>query len=238
MHSFLDSKVMAKALRQALAERGQEISHSDALELVARQFGFANWNMLSARIEAAQLAPLELPPGWHVASHTDQRNYRLGIDPKALGTALIESRPDRDEAIGRVAGETAVLMQSVLVDNFRGKRVRLAAELRTEYADLATIWLRADSTTGQPLCFDNMLKRRTDGPLTGTTGWSERHIVLYIPVAASSLHFGFFLKGAGKAWARGFSLETVGEHVRTTEPEPRYLSRPTNLDFGGERPTA
>lgn len=82
MHSFLDSKLMAKALRQALAERGQEISHSDALELVARQFGFANWNMLAARIDAAHLAPLELPPGWHVASHTSESNYRLGIDPK------------------------------------------------------------------------------------------------------------------------------------------------------------
>ena len=238
MHSFLDSKQMAKALRQALAERGQEISHSDALELVARQFGFANWNMLAARIEAAQLAPLELPPGWHIAGHTNEQNYRLGIDPKAPGTALIESRPDRDGAIDRAAGETAVLMQSVLVDSLRGKRVRLAAELRTEYADLATIWLRADSTTGQPLCFDNMLKRQVDGPLAGTAGWAERHIVLYIPVAATSLHFGFFLKGTGRVWARGFSLEVVGEHVPTTEPEPHYLSRPTNLDFGDGQPTA
>lgn len=238
MHSFLDSKQMAKALRQALAERGQEISHSDALELVARQFGFANWNMLSARIDAAQLAPLLVPAGWHVAGHTNEANYRLGIDPQAPGTALIESRPDRDSAIDRAAGETAVLMQSVLVDSYRGKRVRLTAELRTEHADLATIWMRADSATGQPLCFDNMLRRPSDGPLAGTTGWSGRRIVLYIPVAATSLHFGFFLKGPGRAWARGFSLEEVGEHIATTEPEPRYLSRPTNLDFGDGQPVA
>lgn len=236
MHSFLDSKHMAKALRQALAERGQGISHSDALELVARQFGFANWNMLAARIEAAQLRPLDLPSGWHVASHTNEWNYRLGIDPKSPGTALIESRPDRADAIDRAAGETAVLMQSVLVDTFRGKRVRLAVELRTEGADLATIWLRADSTAGQPLCFDNMLKRKEDGPLTGTVGWSERRIVLYIPVAATSLHFGFFLQGTGKVWARRLTLDVVGADVEITEPEPRYLSRPTNLDFGGEHP--
>jgi hypothetical protein len=224
---------MAKALRTALAERGTQIGHSDALELVARQFGFANWNMLAARIETTRLPPLALPPGWFVASHTSQANYRLGLAPDMPGAALIESRPGRDSAIDRTAGETAVLMQSVLVESFRGKRVRLSAELRTQGADLATIWLRADSAAGQPLCFDNMMKRQDDGPLTGTAGWSARHVVLYIPPAATSLHFGFFLQGVGKAWARGFSLEAVSEQVAVTEPAPRYLKHPTNLDFGG-----
>ena len=54
MHTFLDAKTMAKALRAALAERQIDLSHSDSLELVARQFGFDNWNILAARIEAAR----------------------------------------------------------------------------------------------------------------------------------------------------------------------------------------
>jgi len=237
MHSFLDSKHMAKALRQALAERGQEISHSDALELVARQFGFANWNMLSARIAIAHLAPLELPPGWHVAHGTNEGNYRLGIDPNSPGTALIESRPDRDDAIDRAAGETAVLMQSILAEAHRGGRLKLTAELRTEDAETATLWMRVDPAEGRYLRFDNLM-RRPGGPLEGSTGWTERHIVLDVPHAAASIHYGFFLRGSGKVWARRFQLEAVGEEVATTEPGPRYLSRPTNLDFGGERPAA
>jgi len=237
MHSFLESKHMAKALRQALAERGQEISHSDALELVARQYGFANWNMLAARIEAAQLAPLELPPGWHVAGHTNEGNYRLGIDPAAPGTALIASRPDRHEAIDRAAGETAVLMQSILADPYRGGRVRLTAELRTEAAETGTLWMRVDPAEGRYLRFDNLLQR-PGGPFTGTVGWAERQIVLDVPEAAATIHYGFFLRGSGKVWARRFQLEPVGTDVATTEPGPRYLSRPTNLDFGGEQPTA
>ncbi|CAN7149553.1 glyoxalase superfamily protein [Devosia sp. LjRoot16] len=237
MHSFLDSKHMAKALRQALAERGQEISHSDALELVARQYGFANWNMLAARIEAAQLAPLELPPGWHVAGHTNEGNYRLGIDPKAPGTALIESRPDRDQAIDRAAGETAVLMQSILADPYRGSRLRLTAELRSEAAETATLWMRVDPAEGRYLHFDNLLQR-PGGPLAGTLGWTERQIVLDVPETAATIHYGFFLRGSGKAWARRFALHPVGVDVATTEPGPRYLSRPTNLDFGGEQPVA
>ncbi len=53
MRDFRDAKAMAKAMREELAEKGLAISHSEALEIVARQFGLANWNILSARIENA-----------------------------------------------------------------------------------------------------------------------------------------------------------------------------------------
>lgn len=44
---------MAKALRQALSDRKIELSHSDCLELVAKQFGLKDWNSLSAAIGPA-----------------------------------------------------------------------------------------------------------------------------------------------------------------------------------------
>lgn len=53
MRTFHDAKLMAKALREALADRGSELPHSAALEIVARQFGFDNWNVLAAKIEGA-----------------------------------------------------------------------------------------------------------------------------------------------------------------------------------------
>ncbi|RJG44603.1 glyoxalase superfamily protein [Mesorhizobium sp. DCY119] len=54
MRSFHDAKAMAKAMRETLAARGLTISHSEALEIVARQFGLDNWNILSAKIEAEE----------------------------------------------------------------------------------------------------------------------------------------------------------------------------------------
>lgn len=51
MRTYHDAKAMAKVLREGLAGRAVEISHSQALEIVARQFGFDTWNILSARIE-------------------------------------------------------------------------------------------------------------------------------------------------------------------------------------------
>jgi uncharacterized glyoxalase superfamily protein PhnB len=50
MRTFRDAKAMAKSLRQALAHRGVELSHSESLELVAHQFGLDNWNVLAARL--------------------------------------------------------------------------------------------------------------------------------------------------------------------------------------------
>ena len=52
---------MAKAVRAALAEKSLEISHSEALEIVARQFGYDTWNIMSARLDKASEAPADGP---------------------------------------------------------------------------------------------------------------------------------------------------------------------------------
>jgi catechol 2,3-dioxygenase-like lactoylglutathione lyase family enzyme len=54
MRDFRDAKLMAKSLREALRERNLELTHSQALELVASQFGYDNWNTLAAKIAATE----------------------------------------------------------------------------------------------------------------------------------------------------------------------------------------
>ncbi len=54
MRDFRDAKAMARTLREALAAKGQTISHSEALELVARMLGQRDWNTLAAAIGAAR----------------------------------------------------------------------------------------------------------------------------------------------------------------------------------------
>lgn len=53
MRNFRDAKLMAKSLRAALADRRVPLSHSETLEIVARQFGYDNWNVLAAKIDGA-----------------------------------------------------------------------------------------------------------------------------------------------------------------------------------------
>lgn len=234
MRSFLDAKPMAKVLRQALADRGTHFSHSDYLELVARQLGLADWNTLAARITAAQAAggrELTLPPGWFVTGPTEREHYRLGLDPSASGVALIESRCARGGGVDLGGDHYAVLMQSIVADAYRGGKVRLTARLKTEDADAGTIWLRVDRAPGSVVRFDNMMGRATHGCLKGTRDWTERSIVLDVPEEATSLHYGFFLQGHGRVWARAFQLESVSLETEVTAGARAWLPRPTNLDF-------
>jgi hypothetical protein len=50
MRTFDDAKAMAKSLREGLQKKSMPITHSESLELVAAQFGFANWNILAAKL--------------------------------------------------------------------------------------------------------------------------------------------------------------------------------------------
>jgi hypothetical protein len=232
MRSFLDAKLMAKSLREVLRKRNIAMSHGDCLEIVARQFGVADWNMLAARIAAVagDGQKLPLPTGWIVTGHTDLTHYRLGLDPSMQGVALIESRFGRDGGVDLSGDNYAVLMQSIMADAFRGRRLRLTASLRTDEADAGTIWMRIDRAPGGVIGFDNMLHRAVDGALRGTRSWAERSIVLDVPEEATSVHYGFLLQGYGRVRAKGFSLEVVGEDVLTSGRQA-YLPKPHNLDF-------
>jgi catechol 2,3-dioxygenase-like lactoylglutathione lyase family enzyme len=54
MRDFRDAKTMAKTLRAELSRLGlDEVTHSQSLEIVARQFGFDDWNILAAKLSAA-----------------------------------------------------------------------------------------------------------------------------------------------------------------------------------------
>ena len=53
MRTYQDAKTIAKSLRASLASRGVDLTHSECLEIVARQFGFAEWNILAAKLASA-----------------------------------------------------------------------------------------------------------------------------------------------------------------------------------------
>jgi hypothetical protein len=242
MHSILDSKAMAKVLRQSLAMRGLNLSHSECLEIVAHQFGLADWNTLSAIILAA--TPKEKKYGmadnWVPVGNSEY--YRMGLDGSSPGVAVIECVIERKSGIDLKQTGFLTMMQSVRADHYRGRKIQLLARIRAEDADTGTAWLRIDKALGSPLRFDNMMQRKSDGAITGTTGWVERKIVLDVPEEAESIHYGFFLKGYGKVWARGFRLDIVPEETASTDTphslsnlDKRYiLSEPRNLDFSAE----
>ena len=228
MHIPRDPKAMAKTLRQALAERRVEISHGDSLECVARQLGWRDWNTLAAQLDRP---PLNLPEDW-TAGGTHRDDYEMGVDPTE-GCALIRHRLALLEpmAASPRSGHGA-LEHNFRADAYLNKRLALSAQLKAhEVAGAAALWMRIDGERGHMLAFDTMDGRTSEGPLVGTVGWQERSIVMDVPPEARSIHFGFFLRGSGSAWARRFRLDEVDASRPVTDHAVPRRSAPTNLDF-------
>ena len=61
------AKALAKRLRQSLIAEGNFVSHGEALELTAKQFGYRDWNTLSARLDNP--APRPLNVGARITGH-------------------------------------------------------------------------------------------------------------------------------------------------------------------------
>ena len=122
MLDISNAKSMARTLRTSLSERRIDLPHSTCLELVARQFGFSDWNVLSARLEEREspsVTPLTLPKDWFVVGSVGDTTHRLGLDPDRPGAALIESIVARGQGKD-LTGLIAVLMQSIGAEDFLG----------------------------------------------------------------------------------------------------------------------
>jgi len=64
-------KAQAKRLRTAMADKGTPLAQSAALETVARQWGFRDWNTLSAKAKSAPRPNADA--GWQVGQRVHGR---------------------------------------------------------------------------------------------------------------------------------------------------------------------
>ena len=58
--SIDELKTQAKRLRARLGEDGHEVGHSKALELIAQQYGYRDWNTLHAAVGNRERPPVTL----------------------------------------------------------------------------------------------------------------------------------------------------------------------------------
>ena len=103
MRTYKDAKTMAKSLRDVLAARNVPLSHSECLEMVAQQFGFADWNTLSSKLDVDQRRPASpkesLPhgPPWAIEckQFPDDRMLAIAIsgDLKVMPVYVVDWRP-------------------------------------------------------------------------------------------------------------------------------------------------
>jgi hypothetical protein len=76
-------KAQAKRLRRSLEAEGNFIAHSEALELVAHQFGYRDWNTLHAACGNRPASPLALD------AHVSGRYLGQAFTGKVIGLARL-----------------------------------------------------------------------------------------------------------------------------------------------------
>ena len=112
-----DYKAQAKRLRAKLREAGNEISHSEALEMIASQHGARDWNTLSARSLSNEPAVLA------IGDRVSGRYLSQPFEGRVLGLKQINGDQLRitlhfDEAV-----------DVVTFDSFSAFRQRVSAEI-------------------------------------------------------------------------------------------------------------
>jgi hypothetical protein len=97
----------------------------------------------------------------------------------------------------------ADLRQGILADGYRGRRVRLSADVKTADTTLkAGLYLRViDPARSRPPEVREQLS------LHGTTGWTRQHIEADVPADSVYVLFGITLTGPGQIWATNIQVE-------------------------------
>jgi hypothetical protein len=231
MHTHHDAKAMAKILKDESERRGLKLTHSDSLEIVAKLFGLKNWNVLAAMIGEPEAPPtrpsLVVPQGWRRGGR-EPRLYEIGVP---AGGGLMTIRREVGTGVDTV-GSFGSLFQIIAADAFAGTAVKLTAEVRTEAVDgTAAIWVRIDDAAGNMVAFDDRQRSLIDSSLTGTADWTAQAIVLKVPPAASSIHFGFYLSGFGAAYARKLDLTAIDAAEAVNPTVSGLPASPANLQL-------
>ncbi len=153
-------------------------------------------------------ANARIPEGWRPGAKI--KNYEVGIDTtithSGKASGYITNKVPDPKGFG-------TLFQKIRSINYRGKRVRLTAYIKTKnVAKWASMWMRVDGLGNKQLSFDNMRNR----PIKGTTDWTKYQIVLDVADESYNISFGLLLDGEGKIWGDDFQLEVVGRDVPST----------------------
>ena len=146
------------------------------------------------------------PRGWNIAG-SKPSNYEIGTAAVAGASgpqaAYIRARPGASQA------EFVTLLQSVVADDYAGRRVRLTARLKAEDVEGLQLWMRVDDSRDQVSLY------YMDGKaISGSRDWRDYQVVVDVPLDGRYLAYGFILMGGkGTAWADSFSLARVSRDV-------------------------
>jgi erythromycin esterase len=165
---------------------------------------------------------IELTEGW-TGPRKGATDFECGLDLdiKHSGSRSAYLKGTVDQPRGQSA-----LRQAIAADNYRGKRLRMSAIVRTQDVEGSVgLWMRVNSREQSGLAFDNMSTRA----IKGTTDWTKYEVVLDVPAMAADIFFGVIASGRGQTWVDDIQFEVVGQDVATTAMPTQPVRRLAKL---------
>lgn len=149
-----------------------------------------------------------LPANWSLAGKDPTHFVAIQDMNGWNGKPMLVLRPKSVSEMG-----WATVMSTFRADQYRGKRVRFSAMMKTDAVQgWAGMWMRIDGATTPGLAFDNMQNR----PLKGTTSWKRYDVVLDVPIDADVISFGFLTNADGTAYFSAPTIDVVTPNVPTS----------------------
>jgi len=182
---------------------------------VAQQTGPANLDFENG-------TPGQAAFSWYVPPQQPGVSTRLSTDDRRRGMQSVvltrEATAPPNVAVN--------VWQEFDATTYRGRRVRFRLAVKTDTPTArAQMWMRVEGAAAPggtpPVAFlDNM----DDRPISRQE-WGDYEIVADVPANASKIALGFFVVGAGKAWADDGVFETLGRAESRPPEAPRMVTR-------------
>jgi C-terminal processing protease CtpA/Prc len=151
--------------------------------------------------------PGDVPAGWRSTT-------------PASPTRLVQESCHSGKQCADLSGAApGVLLQSFDGVQYRGKKFRYRAAVRSRAGSRAQLWLRVDRSNGKMGFFDNM----GDRPVT-SEDWKIYEITGEVDRDAQSIFLGLLIPTAGEAWIDDASFEITGD-ADSVEPGRPLTSR-------------
>ena len=156
------------------------------------------------------------------AAHMD---FKAEVQPSGLKTgtnALVLS------SVVHSTRRDVLVSQHLRPDEFRGKRIRFSAMVKTQNTTAASgIWLREDTTGGQRAW------NEYSNAIVGTHEWTRHEYVLDVLPTCTAIEFGAMLEGTGTAEIAEMRIEPTDASEATSQPFFNSIlpDSPINLNF-------
>ena len=161
--------------------------------------------LVNPGFESTKPGMLGNPEGWFSIQHAGDLSYTFKLDTSEPhgGTRSVRIDNVGPEPFGAI-------YQQLPAAAHRGRRLRLAAWLRTEDARGSVtggggVLMLQAMQAGAPLAWNHM----KDAPVKGTSGWKRHAIELEVPANAEQIELGAMLHGPGRLWLDDVELTVL-----------------------------